>query len=428
MATSVPCGSVGGEDCASFAAISDGLYYIRVTNGNQYWGHDADYNIQVQAHTPTATPTLTPSATATPTPTAPKPRITPLPTYQQGDICTLHWGMQTVPGQTWTYTAQRDLDANFTAPIEESLTNLVPQEADFVGLTDCVPYFYRVQAINQWGAPSEWSDVTFSRQDSTYPDSHITDTASVVYGREIDLNIVYSDNCAGVAYFEIYYRAGFAGVYKQYGSRFIASPILFDLDTMSPIGASGPYEIYSVATDRVGNAEPTPNVPDVTIFFLESPTPTPTRTQTPTKTPIPTNTPTYTPSGTPTTIPTQTPTYTPTHTPTYTPTPSPSETPTPPQEIPRVAIAGYMATELSPNTAGTWYLLAVAAPGQTLHSIEIYYMNTPTGVFLPDQGGYHSLDLQMPEGIPPDMYLFEMMPISLTGSTGLTWPYLHVTN
>ncbi|MGQ0796930.1 MAG: hypothetical protein ACT4OI_03570 [Methanobacteriota archaeon] len=79
-----------------------------------------------------------------------------------------------------------------------------------------------------------------------------------------------SDNASGVAYVELWYRAGGSGSFALYttpanpAGRWTASPIPFDATLAS---GDGPYEFYTVAVDRANNTEATPGSADASIVI-----------------------------------------------------------------------------------------------------------------------------------------------------------------
>jgi hypothetical protein len=386
-----------------YTVSTPGPYYVRVESHFGTFGPESDYNLQVLEFSPTPPPV---------DPTPPPPEMTPLEAWLPGDTATVHW-YASAAGQTLQYQPEVSDDPAFPYPYPLSWTNL--SRATFTGLQHGDQYFYRVKARNQWGIEGPYSNVVYASQDALAPSSRLLPVVPPFDVLQVDMNIDLSDSGSGVDFFEVYYRHDF-GPTTRYPGTFSNRPHTFDA---SLTGAWGRYDLYSVATDRVGNREAPPTSIEITFELLTTPTPpSPTSTATPTPTVTPT------PSATPSPTATATATATRPFTVTPTASPTPTATATPAQRA-VISLGGYMSTRLTTDGGGTLHLLVLAVNAD---AVELGLNGAPVGLPLSETdpvNGVFALGPMVLGPAPRTRLTVECIP-SWQGTTGDLWPYLVV--
>ncbi|MBN2172307.1 MAG: right-handed parallel beta-helix repeat-containing protein [Candidatus Krumholzibacteriota bacterium] len=189
------------------------------------------------------------------------PTLAAEPTYTQGTSNDLSWTDESASGAA-EYLAQRAGDAAFTVDIQESGWIAMTGHT-FAGLTDGLPYWYRVKARDALANESAWSNVETSTQDDSPPETSADPLDPYQSALTFDVAYTAADATSGVASVALWYRVD-AGIWTDYGD-FTTSPISFTAP------AEGAYEFYTIGTDNVGNVEDAPGACDATTIVDVSP-------------------------------------------------------------------------------------------------------------------------------------------------------------
>lgn len=111
--------------------------------------------------------------------------------------------------------------------------------------------------------------------DTDPPYSNLIDVPESTTSALVDFDCVASDQLgSGVAYIELFYRNNASGGFVLYNTsdlpdgRWRTTAMIFD---SSLAGGDGVYELYSIATDAVGNVESAPAQPDASVVIDTSP-------------------------------------------------------------------------------------------------------------------------------------------------------------
>ncbi len=117
------------------------------------------------------------------------------------------------------------------------------------------------------GYPGVFIDnVMVTVSDPYPPSSWIGPLSTFTNDSGTDLTCNLNDIGSGIAYVQIYYRKGTAGAYSLYTNETESSSQwtggTIHIDPMALGLEDGPYQFYSVATDRAGNRETVPSIAD----------------------------------------------------------------------------------------------------------------------------------------------------------------------
>jgi len=189
------------------------------------------------------------------------PTMDPEPLYTAGSENIVSWSDETASGAV-DYFMQAALDLEFSTVVDTS--GWVTATADTIsGLTDGQTLFYRVRARDIDGYASNWSAAVTSTQDVGLPVSEALQVSSPRGAVPFLQPFLASDVGSGVAQVDLYYGFDDSLTYAYFGTSYDGSSVLFDV-------AEGPgvYYLYTIATDNLGNIEPTPPTYDVKVEVL----------------------------------------------------------------------------------------------------------------------------------------------------------------
>ncbi len=211
--------------------------------------------------TPTRTPSATPSFTPTHTKDAPTPpRIYKEPAYTAGDSNLVKWTDEFESGAI-EYYAEMSVD-NFQSVSSDS--GWIPgTEYTFQHLNHGIKYFYRVKDRNAKLYESDWSNVEWSIQDQSLPESFIDQPqqGQFIGGNKYTIRGTAVDDVSNIKYVELTFDNGNNWVTASGGEEWAYE---------WQLPKSGQYTIRSRAHDDVDNVED-PVKPGVVVVIDREP-------------------------------------------------------------------------------------------------------------------------------------------------------------
>jgi len=175
------------------------------------------------------------------------------PEYTAGTSNTVYWTDESASGAVG-YCAVNAENPEFD-PIYMSSGCTPLFQATFDPLADGQIYYYHVQCRDDLWNVSDWSNVRFSTQDDTPPESEAGPLDPYYSTFAITIPVTGFDATSGISSIRLFYRVD-GGAYQQYNGTFPVGPILFQAVV------EGDYDFYTIANDVVGNVEAPPALPD----------------------------------------------------------------------------------------------------------------------------------------------------------------------
>lgn len=213
-----------------------------------------DYTVQAQTQTdavPVDPSKLSDTYTITlrePPPFEPPTPLTPSmnyePEYSSGTSNTVSW---TAAEPDMMYYVQASRGADFSV-IEQASGWVGYSSYSFSGLADGVTYYYRVVAKNEYEVEGLWSNIVYSTQDATAPETSVT--TALLDDEEIRISVGSFDAVSGVANVYLYYTKDGKGEYPL-GAVVNGLAVVAVEDLLG----DGRYCFFTVGNDNVGNSE-----------------------------------------------------------------------------------------------------------------------------------------------------------------------------
>ena len=179
------------------------------------------------------------------------------PAYTPGTTNTVSWSDESGSGAV-AYRVQAALDTGFATLVGDSGW-IAGLSHEFTGLADGQLVRYRVRARDAAGIESRWSGSVGSLQDDAPPISSLNALASPQQDVPFSVAYLATDTGSGVASVDLYYRVAPAP-WTFFATSTGGLPFVFT----SPEGPAT-YELYSIATDNIGNVEAAPPMADETV-------------------------------------------------------------------------------------------------------------------------------------------------------------------
>ena len=212
------------------------------------------------------------------------PTLSPPPAYTSGTVYTVGW--TTTDPTSDQYYLEWSTDPSFATVVGYSAW-IAAKSSNAQNLVHGRRYYYRVRARNAQGLESLWSQSTSAVHDAMPPAT----SAGPLYpplARKNAFTVPWSwnDTPSGLKSVKLFYTRTWPGVSYQYESTTGTMPIQFDA---SKTGGDGNYFFYTIGTDKAGNIESPPAVPDTQITVLTAIPSTPVLAAEPLYTKGPTN-------------------------------------------------------------------------------------------------------------------------------------------
>jgi hypothetical protein len=175
------------------------------------------------------------------------------PEFTAGTSNTVYWSDESASGAVG-YCAVNAENPEFD-PIYMSSGCTPLLQATFEPLTDGQIYYYHVQCRDDLWNVSDWSNVRFSTQDDTPPESEAGPLDPYYNTYFFTIPVTGYDATSGISSIRLFYQVD-GGGYQQYNGTFPLGPIPFQAVV------EGEYDFYTIATDVATNVEAPPATPD----------------------------------------------------------------------------------------------------------------------------------------------------------------------